>query len=249
VTAFTGAGATSCAAFVADSALGTASATDSCPGMVLTRTGVPAGNVFMAGTTTITYTATDAAGQSSAVTQTVTVIDSTPAVVAASLTPAGKVHKKAGTFQVGLSAADNCDGQPSVLAVMAIPVGAEAFAVRFSNVVGEDEDGDASGDERITFDSDRRVITLEGGDEAALRTRLAQILADGGVAVEDGQRLDLRLRETSGHSASNTLGRYQFTFEQGVLTAQRAPSLVLRVTATDDGGNGATATAVPVFAP
>lgn len=81
VTLFTGAGATSCGVTVSnlDATLGTGSATDNCPGVgAVTRTGVPAGNVFPLGNTTVTYSATDAHGNTASATQVVTVVDNTP---------------------------------------------------------------------------------------------------------------------------------------------------------------------------
>ena len=81
VTLFTGAGATSCGVTVAnlDTTLGTGSATDNCPGVgAVTRSGVPAGNVFPLGQTIVTYSATDAHGNTGSATQTVTVVDNTP---------------------------------------------------------------------------------------------------------------------------------------------------------------------------
>jgi hypothetical protein len=48
----------------------------------VTRTGVPANNLFPVGETIITYTATDANGNSTAATQVVTVIDKTPPLIA-----------------------------------------------------------------------------------------------------------------------------------------------------------------------
>jgi hypothetical protein len=81
VTLFTGAGATSCGVTVAnlDTTLGTGSATDNCPGVgAVTRSGVPAGNVFPLGNTTVTYSATDAHGNTGSATQVVTVVDNTP---------------------------------------------------------------------------------------------------------------------------------------------------------------------------
>ncbi|HST53265.1 MAG TPA: immunoglobulin-like domain-containing protein, partial [Pyrinomonadaceae bacterium] len=85
VTLNTGPGATSCGVTVSDldAALGTATASDSCSSSVgVTRSGVPAGNTFT-GTTTITYTATDATGNHSSATQTVTVVDNTPPTITA----------------------------------------------------------------------------------------------------------------------------------------------------------------------
>lgn len=64
----------SCTAVISDAALGKATATDNCSAcVVITRTGVPAGNVFPQGTTVITYTATDGHGNSTQGTQNVTV--------------------------------------------------------------------------------------------------------------------------------------------------------------------------------
>jgi len=81
ITVNTGPGATVCGTFVGDATLGVATANDNCPGVVVTRSGVPAGNNFPVGTTTITYTATDRVGNTAQDTQTVTVIDNTPPVV------------------------------------------------------------------------------------------------------------------------------------------------------------------------
>jgi hypothetical protein len=71
---------------VSDVQLGTASANDSCQGSLgTTRTGVPGGNVFPVGTTTITYSATDAHNNTGTATQTVTVIDNTQPVISCPL--------------------------------------------------------------------------------------------------------------------------------------------------------------------
>ncbi|HKY26631.1 MAG TPA: HYR domain-containing protein, partial [Pyrinomonadaceae bacterium] len=120
VTVNTGPGATICGAFVGDATLGTASANDNCPGVTVTRTGVPAGNIFPVGTTTVTYTATDRSGNTAQDTQTVTVIDNTPPVVTppAAVTlftgPGASscgvtVTDLDGTLGTG-SATDNCPG-------------------------------------------------------------------------------------------------------------------------------------------
>ena len=58
-------------------------ATDNSGSVTIVRSGVPAGNVFPVGTTTITYTATDAAGNVTTATQTVTVTRQAPVVTVA----------------------------------------------------------------------------------------------------------------------------------------------------------------------
>jgi len=83
VTVNTGPGATTCGAVVSNSMLGNASATDNCPGVAITRSGVPGGNLFPVGDTFVTYTATDASGNAASVSQKVTVIDNTVPVVTA----------------------------------------------------------------------------------------------------------------------------------------------------------------------
>ena len=120
----TGPGATSCGAFVSDALLGTATANDNCAGVVVTRTGVPAGNMFPVGNTVITYRATDRVGNFTEATQTVTVIDDTPPVVTApaavtlftgpGATSCGvTVSNLNGTLGTG-SATDNCPGVGAV---------------------------------------------------------------------------------------------------------------------------------------
>jgi hypothetical protein len=126
VTLFTGEGATSCGVTVAnlDATLGTATASDNCPGVTVTRSGVPAGNVFPLGNTTITYTATDKSGNMATDTQVVTVVDNTPPVVTAPgpvtlFTGPGAtscsvtVSNLDATFGTG-SATDNCPGVGAV---------------------------------------------------------------------------------------------------------------------------------------
>jgi hypothetical protein len=84
VTLYTGAGATSCGVTVSNlnATLGTGSATDNCPGVgAVTRSGVPAGNAFPVGNTVVTYSATDAHGNTGSANQTVTVIDNTAPVI------------------------------------------------------------------------------------------------------------------------------------------------------------------------
>jgi uncharacterized repeat protein (TIGR01451 family) len=120
ITAFTGAGATGCGAFVSDAALKMATATDNCPGVVVTRSNIPAGNFFPIGRTLVTYTATDQAGNTATATQLVTIIDNTPPVISGvsvdkpTLSPPD--HKMVFTT-VNYRATDNCGLVTRVLRV------------------------------------------------------------------------------------------------------------------------------------
>ena len=72
VTVNTGPGATSCDTVVDNATLGTATASDNCGPVTITRT--PSGNTFAVGTTVVTWTATDRAGNTATDTQNVTVM-------------------------------------------------------------------------------------------------------------------------------------------------------------------------------
>ncbi len=115
VTLYTGIGATSCSVTVADLdlTLGTATAADNCPGVTWAR---GSSNVFPLGNTTVTYTATDAAGNTATATQVVTVIDNTPPVVTppANITVQLPLNSTATSMAVTYpnpaTATDNCAG-------------------------------------------------------------------------------------------------------------------------------------------
>jgi hypothetical protein len=72
--------------------------------VTIERTGVPAGNIFPVGTTIISYTATDSAGNTAQATQTVVVNDTTPPSL---------------TAPTSISAAANSSGQSAVPNVVA----------------------------------------------------------------------------------------------------------------------------------
>jgi uncharacterized repeat protein (TIGR01451 family) len=114
VSVSTGPGASSCGTVVTDAVLGTATATDGCEGSLsVTRMGVPAGNFFPVGTTTITYTATDGAGHTATATQTVTVNDNTPPVVTppANINASADANSCSALLNPGTATAtDNCSG-------------------------------------------------------------------------------------------------------------------------------------------
>lgn len=83
VTVTTGPDATTCSALVVEALLGVATATDNCPPATVTRSGVPAGNDFPVGQTTLGYEARDASGNTTTASQVVTVLDGTqPSILA-----------------------------------------------------------------------------------------------------------------------------------------------------------------------
>ena len=112
VTVNTGPGATSCGTTVTDAQLGTPTATDNTGTVNVVRNGVPSGNDFPVGTTTITYTATDNAGNSTSATQTVTVIDNTAPTLTApaptSVNANGAGQAAIPNVVAGTIASDNC---------------------------------------------------------------------------------------------------------------------------------------------
>ena len=110
----TGPGATTCGLFITETTLGTATASDNSGVVSIQRNGVPAGNIFPVGTTTITYIATDGAGNSAQATQTVVVFDNTAPTITMngnviSLTPPNHGHRTINVSDLVASAADNCD--------------------------------------------------------------------------------------------------------------------------------------------
>jgi uncharacterized repeat protein (TIGR01451 family) len=81
LTLTTGAQGGSCGLIINESQLGTPEAEDGGCSVNITRTGMPAGNFFPVGETTITWKATDAGGNTATATQKVTVSENTPPVI------------------------------------------------------------------------------------------------------------------------------------------------------------------------
>jgi len=112
----TGPGATACGVVVGDATLGSAMTSDNCPGMTVTRSGVPSGNLFPVGTTVVTYTATDRSGNTASDTQTVTVLDNTPPVVTLNGVNPIAVECHTSFADPGATANDACAGSIAVTA-------------------------------------------------------------------------------------------------------------------------------------
>jgi hypothetical protein len=107
-----------CLRHLSDTDIGTATATDNCSCVTVSRGAVPAGNDFPVGTTTITWTASDCHGNTSTATQKVTVVDSTPPA----LTAPANVSVTAGASCVasldpGTATASDMCGVPAVQGV------------------------------------------------------------------------------------------------------------------------------------
>ena len=88
--------------FISDAQLGSASATDSAGAVTIVRTGVPTGNIFPLGKTTITYTATDPNGNTAVGTQIVTVTG--PPIVVTAGPSQSSSEGATTTFNLGSSA-------------------------------------------------------------------------------------------------------------------------------------------------
>ena len=95
-------------------------AIDNCAGVIVSRTGIPANNLFPVGETLISYTATDTSGNAVSVTQMVTVVDDTPPVISA-LTPSASTlwppNRNMVDVTVNYDAADNCAMLETTLSV------------------------------------------------------------------------------------------------------------------------------------
>jgi endonuclease G len=178
VTVNTGAGATTCGATVTEAQLGTATATDNAGSVSIARTGLPAGNIFPVGTTTITYTATDDAGNSAQATQTVKVIDNTaPTLVApppSSVNADGSGHGVIPDVVAATIASDNCGPvtvTQSPLAGTVVGTGIYTITITATDAVGNISTATTTVtviDGRLTFSLSVSPTTVKAGKMAKL---------------------------------------------------------------------------------
>jgi hypothetical protein len=173
VTLFTGPGATSCGVTVSnlDATLGTGSASDNCAGVgPVTRSGVPTGNVFPVGQTTLTYSATDAHSNTGSATQVITVVDNTPPVITLngqtpSMWPPNHKYQTFGVTNFVTGVNDNCDGPISVGSVVITKVTSDEI---------ENGNGDGNTLNDIVIAADCKSVQLrserEGGGNGRVYT-------------------------------------------------------------------------------
>ena len=112
VTAYTGPSSSLCGIGISSGSLGMATASDNCSSVTVTASGIPSSSLFPVGTTAVTYTAKDGAGNLATGTQTVTVIDSTPpSITKTSANPSDlwPPNHKMVNVSINYNASDNCN--------------------------------------------------------------------------------------------------------------------------------------------
>lgn len=231
----TGPGATSCSAVISDATLGSATANDNCPGVTITRTGVPAGNEFPVGTTIVTYTATDASGNTASATQSVTVTDNTaptitaPAAVSVN-TGAGATSCDAFVSDATLgtaTASDNCG--TATVTRSGVPAG-NVFPVGTTTVTYTATDGNgntATATQTVTV-TDNTPPTITGPANASYQcpSQVPAANPSQATASDNCGSATITVSETNNGGAGSTA----------------SPLIITRTyTATDSNGNTATA--------
>lgn len=187
----------SCGLVIGESELGNPDAQDNCT-VNVTRSGVPAGNFFPLGTTTITYTATDGAGHTATATQTVTVTDGTAPIIVAppdasysclSEVPAAspsQAHGADENLPNGGPPSDNC-GTPTVTVSQTSSGAGSAASPKIitRTFTATDAAGNsASAVQTITvIDSIAPTITLNGASSVVVECHTAFV--DPGATASD----------------------------------------------------------------
>jgi hypothetical protein len=176
---------------VTDAQLGTADASDNAGNVSIDRSGVPSGNVFPVGTTTVTYTATDGAGNSTAATQTVTVIDNTAPTLTApaptSVNADSTGHATIPDVVALTTASDNCGPvtvTQSPLAGTVVGTGTHTITITATDAVGNTSTATTTftvntvNTGGFTFSLDVSPATVERGKMAKLDIAFANTTAE-----------------------------------------------------------------------
>lgn len=235
VTLSTGTSGGACGLVLTEAQLGTADASDDGCTVTVARTGVPAGNFFSVGTTTITYTATDGAGKTATATQRVTVTEDTPPRIQAppdasytcveNVPAAAASQATNGDPDLPGPPDDNC-GTPTVtITESRSGVGSASSPLVITRTfTATDASGNrASSDQVITvIDSTPPSIALVG--PASMTHECHQPFTDPGVTTGDNCAAAVTVT-TSGGFNPNAPGNYTITY-----------------TATDGVGNTASVT-------
>jgi hypothetical protein len=189
------------------------------------------GGPYPLGTTTVDCTATDASGNSSSGSFTVTVVDTTPPIVTAILVPVpGKVEDDRGEFTAVFSSIDVVDPDPEMIGVMVTPL-----LDSLERVFKDDRKTEAK------FDLDKGKVEIKAPDGPAQQALLDQLLT-GGIVVANWQVVKLRIDDRR--------QRVEFKLKDDGKLEIKAPSasfFVLKATSEDASGRKGVATASPAF--
>ncbi len=165
-----------------------ATATDSCDGASVSVS--TSGTVSVKGTYTITYTATDKAGNKATATRTVKVVDTTAPVIALNGLASLTVECGTGYTEFGAVASDVCDGTVSVTTSGTVAAAKGMYTITYT---AKDNSGNTATTTRTVTVADTTppVITLNGASTVTIQcgsgysepSATANDSCDGNVAV------------------------------------------------------------------
>jgi uncharacterized repeat protein (TIGR01451 family) len=254
VTLYTGPGATSCGVTVSDldATLGTGSATDNCPGVgAVTRSGVPAGNTFPKGVTTLTYSATDAHGNTGTATQTVTVVDNTPPTISCQADIIADFDAGAGGAVVTYTApvgTDNCPGATtSQIAGLAsgatFPLGTTTNTFRVTDAAGNTAQCSFKVTVALTSIVGVDTVSITGNalvdsydstiGYPASKGSLANVLSNGLITISGSSKVFGNVRSTRAGVTLTGTGQINGNATAGT-TVSKAASAVITGTITNN---------------
>jgi hypothetical protein len=219
----TGAGNTTGTVSVSLASLGTATKSDNSGGLVnVVRTGVPSGNLYPIGVTTITYTASDSSGNTAVATQKVTVVDNTkPVVTVASSsysTGPGNVNGKVVVPDSALGTAIDNSGVPPTLTRTGVPAG-NAFPIGVTSVrlTATDSSGNSITSPIFTITVvDNTVPTISAPADVTLSTGPGN--TNGTITLTSAQLGAPTASDNSGAAPTITRSPSSFTFGIGTTT-------------------------------
>lgn len=228
-----------------DSELGEAVAEDECS-VNVTISGIPAGNAFPKGTTTLTYTATDGSGNTASDTQLVTVIDDTAPVIVApanasytcpSEVPAGSPSQARGAdvnLPDGGPPTDNCG--PVVVTVSDSSNGgagssASPLVITRTYTATDSAGNSSSSAQTITvIDSTAPTITLNGANPQVVECHTSY--TELGATAADNCSGNFAATPTSNVN-TNVVGTYTVTYTASDAAGNAAVPVIRTVNVVD----------------
>ena len=178
-------------------------------------------NSAIAGTYTLSYTATDQAGNASSATRTVVVSDTTAPLVSL-IGPATLAHEQGTIYSdLGATAVDSVDGTINVVISGTVGGNAGSYVLTYS---ATDSAGNGASVSRTVIVSDSTLPTITLVGEATVNHEQGTIYTDAGASASDSVDGSVSVT-TSGTVDANAAGTYTLTY-----------------TATDQAGNVSTAT-------